>query len=137
MRLQNWKLAHVFNKQTSIMLLQHHYASIHHLEVDSKYPLSPHWLPCVHIPFWKGNSYIEVGTFLVRKKVYCLTSSNRLTSCTKVNYTPWGIQWCTLYQSVSQKKLQKARLNTYKTCIDSHAGIEWSGGKRRLCLAPT
>ena len=41
-----------------------------------------------------------------------------------VNYTPWEIQWCTLYPSSSQKKLQETRLNIYKTCTEEHLGIE-------------
>ena len=45
-------------------------------------------------------------------------SPNRFKSYTRVNYTPWKIQWCTLYSSLSQKKLLDAWLNFYKSNCD-------------------
>ena len=54
--------------QTSFMLLQHYYARRYHLEVKNKYPLSLHWLIYTHISFWEGNSRIEAGKLLVKKK---------------------------------------------------------------------
>ena len=50
-------LVHIFIMQTSFM--QHHYAKRCHLEVDSKYPLSFHWLTCTYILFWKDNTCID------------------------------------------------------------------------------
>ena len=61
------------------MLLQYHYARRYHLEVENKYPLSLHWLIYTYIPFWEGNSRIKVGTFFVKKNVYCVGATNTST----------------------------------------------------------
>ena len=59
-----------------------------------------------------------------------------IESCTKVNYTSvCGKQRCILYQSLSRTKLQEARLNTYKTCIDGHVGIEGKAMEKEDCAA--
>ena len=55
--------------------------------------------------------------------VFFTCSSNRLKSYTRVNYTPCGIQWCTLPPSLSQKKLQEARFNLSKTATNGDQGV--------------
>ena len=41
------------------------------------------------------------------------------------------------FPRLSQKKLQEARLNTYQTCTDGHAGIEREAMEKEGCVTVT